>query len=72
MLRERGLTELDRRSLAMLVDGDWHLAPPCFRPNPLCFGQQARGLLQLTTHQGRWLIRITPLGAALMACRGEA
>jgi hypothetical protein len=72
MLKERRLSELDRRSLAMLTDGDWHLAPRCFRPNALCLGQQERGLLQLTRHQGRYLIRITPLGAALMACRGEA
>lgn len=68
------LSETDRRSLATLVatGRDWRLSPACFRPNALCLEQAERGLIDIATKDGRYLLRLTELGRELMSCRGEA
>lgn len=65
------LTEQDRRAIGHLST-DWRAAPPCFTPNALCREQETRGLLEIRRQGDRYHLRLTELGAELIACKGEA
>jgi len=59
------VTEDDALSLMFLLaeaPGVWRLTPACFRPNPRCLDQEARGLLEIVATGEQTHLRLTPEG----------